>query len=77
MATRRSRSDDEWQPRPRRRRGVFALAALAVLVAAAWFAPAVIVLTDLRDRPLEAIFAGIDGRVTSRAAAWRWWGTIE
>ena len=48
-----------------------------MLAAAAWFAPAVIVLTDLRDRPLEAIFAGIDGRVTSRAAAWRWWGTIE
>ena len=77
MATRRSRSDDEWQPRPRRRRGVFSLVALALLGAAAWFAPALIVLTDLRDRPLEAIFAGIDGRVTSRAAEWRWWGTIE
>jgi hypothetical protein len=48
-----------------------------VLGAAVWFAPAVIVLTDLRDRPLEAIFAGIDGRVTSRAAEWQWWGTIE
>ena len=50
---------------------------LALLGAAAWFAPALIVLTDLRDRPLEAIFAGIDGRVTSRAAQWQWWGTIE
>ena len=77
MATRRSRSDDEWQPRPRRRRRVFSLAALALLGAAVWFAPALIVLTDLRDRPLEAIFAGIDGRVTSRAAQWQWWGTIE
>ena len=77
MATRRSRSDNEWQPRPRRRRGVFSLAALALLGAAAWFAPALIVLTDLRDRPLEAIFSGIDGRVTSRAAQWQWWGTIE
>ena len=48
-----------------------------MLAAAAWFAPAVIVLTDLRDRPLAAIFAGIDGRVTSRAAQWQWWGTIE
>ncbi len=48
-----------------------------MLVAAAWFAPAVIVLTDLRDRPLEAIFAGIDGRITSRAAQWQWWGIIE
>jgi hypothetical protein len=34
------------------------LAALALLGAAVWFAPALIVLTDLRDRPLEAIFAG-------------------
>jgi len=42
-----------------------------------WFAPAVIVLTDLRDRPLEGVFAGIDGRVTSRAAVWRWWNGIE
>jgi hypothetical protein len=77
MARRQARSDDEWQPRPRRRRAVFSLAALALLGAAAWFAPALIVLTDLRDRPLEAIFAGIDGRVTSRAAEWQWWGTIE
>ncbi len=84
MAKRRSRSDDEWeqhdawQPQPRRRRrAIFWLAALAALGAAAWFAPAVIVLTDLRDRPLEAIFAGIDGRVTSRAAEWQWWGTLE
>ena len=84
MARRRSRSDDEWephdawQPRPRRRRrAVFSLVALGVLGAAAWFAPALIVLTDLRDRPLQSIFAGIDGRVTSRAAEWQWWGTIE
>jgi translocation and assembly module TamB len=83
MARRRSRSDDdwepqeEWQPRPRRRRAVFSLAALAVLGALVWLAPAVVVLTDLRDRPLEAIFSGIDGRVTSRAATWQWLGTIE
>ena len=79
MARRHARSDDEWQPQPqpRRRRRVFSLAALAVLAAAAWFAPAVVVLTDLRDRPLAAIFDGIDGRVTSRAAQWQWWGTIE
>jgi hypothetical protein len=77
MARRQARSDDEWQPRPRRRRAVFSLAVLAMLGAAAWFAPALIVLTDLRDRPLEAIFSGIDGRVTSRAAQWQWWGTIE
>lgn len=77
MARRHTRLEDEWQPRPRRRRAVFASAALAVLGAAVWYAPAVIVLTDLRDRPLEAVFAGIDGRVTSGAAQWRWWGTIE
>ena len=36
-----------------------------------------IVLTDLRDRPLEAAFAGIDGRVTSGGATWNWLGGIE
>jgi hypothetical protein len=56
---------------------VFALAALAVLAAAAWLAPAVLVHTSLRDRPLEAALAGIDGRVSSRAAHWRWLGGIE
>ncbi|MFM7291393.1 MAG: hypothetical protein ACKO6B_09185, partial [Planctomycetia bacterium] len=77
MARRQARSDDEWQPRPRRRRAVFSLAALAVLGALVWLAPAVVVHTSLRDRPLEAVFAGIDGRVTSRAATWQWWGGIE
>jgi len=50
---------------------------VAGLAALAWFAPAVIALSSLRDRPLAALFAGIDGRITSRAAAWRWWGGIE
>lgn len=54
-----------------------ALAMLAAVVAGVWFAPAAVVLTDLRDLPLDRIFAGIDGRITSRAAAWRWWGGIE
>jgi len=40
-------------------------------------APAVLVQTSLRDRPLEAAFAGIDGRVTSRAARWTWLSGIE
>ena len=75
MATRQSRSGDAG--RPRRRWGFFSLGVLALLGVALWYAPAVLVLTDLRDRPLEAIFAGIDGRVTSRAAAWRWWDPIE
>ena len=77
MATRRSRSDDEWQPRPRRRRRLFPLVVLALLGSLVWFAPALIVLTDLRDMPLERIFTGIDGRITSRAAVWPWWGAIE
>ncbi|MFM1902917.1 MAG: hypothetical protein RLZZ440_817 [Planctomycetota bacterium] len=63
--------------RPRRRFGVFSLAALAVLGAAAWLAPAVAVHTSLRDRPLEAVFAGIEGRVASAAATWNWLSGIE
>jgi len=74
MARRRTR---EQAVRPRRRVGVFSLAALVVLAAAAWLAPAVLVHTSLRDRPLEAALAGIDGSVTSRAAHWRWLGGIE
>jgi hypothetical protein len=74
MARRRTR---EQTVRPRRRLGVFALAALAVLAALAWLAPTVLVHTSLRDRPLEAALAGIDGRITSRAARWRWLGGIE
>ena len=50
---------------------------LALLGSLVWFAPALIVLTDLRDMPLERIFTGIDGRITSRAAVWPWWGAIE
>jgi translocation and assembly module TamB len=50
---------------------------LVAVAAGIWFAPAAIVLTDLRDLPLERIFAGLDGRITSREAAWRWWGGIE
>jgi len=53
------------------------LAALAVLAACVWMAPTVLVLTELRDRPLQAAFAGIDGRISSRAASWRWLGGLE
>jgi len=56
---------------------VFSLAALAVLGGAVWMAPTVVVLTSLRDRPLEAIFAGIDGSISSGAARWEWIGGIE
>jgi len=52
-------------------------AVVAALAGSAWVAPGVIALSSLRDRPLAALFAGIDGRITSRAAAWRWWGGIE
>jgi hypothetical protein len=63
--------------RPRRRWGVFSLASLAVLVAGAWFAPVVLVHTQLRDRPLEDAFAGIDGSISSGGATWNWLGPIE
>ena len=58
--------------RPPRRWAVFSLAALAVLGAAAWLAPTVLVLTSLRDRPLQALLAGTAGSVESRAANWTW-----
>lgn len=87
MAKRRRREyedayddDEDVAPRrkkPRRRVGVFSLAALAVLVAAAWFAPVVLVHTHLRDRPLEDAFAGIDGSIASGSATWSWLGPIE
>jgi hypothetical protein len=62
---------------PRRRWGVFSLAALAVLAAAAWLTPAVLVHTSLRDKPLVAALAGIDGSIASRAARWSWLGPSE
>jgi hypothetical protein len=87
MAKRRRREyeddydDDDVAPRlkkkPRRRWGVFSLAALAVLIAGAWFAPIVLVHTQLRDRPLEDAFAGIDGSIASGGATWNWLGPIE
>jgi translocation and assembly module TamB len=62
----------------RPRRGVvFSLAALAVLLGGVWLLPGVLVLTDLRDRPLQAAFAGIAGTATSRSATWNWLGGIE
>jgi len=76
MVTRYSRSL-RGAGRPRRRWAVFSLAALAVCGGVAWIAPTVLVLTHLRDRPLEAAFRGIDGRVASRAATWTWLGGIE
>jgi hypothetical protein len=50
---------------------------LAALLVVGWFLPQVIVLTDLRDRPLQMALAGIDGRVTSRSATWTWLRGIE
>jgi len=74
MASRHSRHAGGARPR---RRPLAWLAAIGLLVAAVWFAPSAVVLTPLRDRPLEAAFAGIDGSIASRAAAWRWWGGID
>lgn len=74
MKARSSRYSAGGRPR---RGAVFSLAALAVLLACGWMLPSVLVLTDLRDRPLQAAFAGIAGSVTSRAATWNWLGGIE
>ena len=52
--------------------GVFSLAALTILLAAGWMAPAVLVHTSLRDRPLEEALAHIDGTIQSRSARWTW-----
>ena len=75
MARRHSRQGG--QSRPRRRVAVFSLAALAVLAAAFWMAPAVLVHTSLRDRPLATALAGIDGGITSGSARWGWLSGIE
>lgn len=74
MSRRQARYGAERRPR---RFAVFSLAALAVLGAAVWLAPAVAVLTGLRDRPLEAALAGIDGSVSSGSARWTWLGPVE
>jgi translocation and assembly module TamB len=74
MAKRKPRPGPE---RPRRRVGVFSLAILAVLGAAGWMAPAVLVHTSLRDRPLAAALAGIDGTISSRGARWSWLSGVE
>jgi hypothetical protein len=87
MAKRRRREDDDeydddddvapTRQKPQRPWGVFSLAALAVLAAGIWMAPAVLVQTQLRDRPLESGFAGIDGSIASGSATWSWLGPIE
>jgi hypothetical protein len=51
------------------------MAAMAAAIVAV--APAVLVHTPLRDRPLALAFAGIDGSITSTAASWRWIGGVE
>ncbi len=67
----------DWQRPKSGRRRILWLVFLLVVAAVAWFAPDAAVLTPLRDRPLEAIFAGINGSIGSRAAAWRGLGSIE
>lgn len=74
MATRYLRSARGGHPRRRRLRS---LLLFAVAVAAVWYLPAAVVLTPLRDLPLERVFAGIDGRVSSGGASCNWLGTIE
>ena len=74
MRARSSRHGSGSRPR---RRVIFPLAALVGLAVCGWLAPRMLVLTDLRDRPLQAAFAGIAGSVTSRSATWNWLGGIE
>jgi translocation and assembly module TamB len=74
MAKRKARAGAE---RPRQRVGVFSLAILAVIGAVIWLAPAIVVHTSLRDRPLLAALAGIDGTFSSRSARWSWFSGIE
>lgn len=61
----------------RRRWRLVVLAMLAVVAACVVLAPRVLVHTGLRERPLERVFAGIDGSVASGSASWRWWGPVE
>ena len=75
MATRRTRRAE--QGRPRKSLAVFSAAALAVLLAAGWLTPAVLVHTSLRDRPLAAVLAGTEATISSRSARWSWLAGIE
>lgn len=66
--------EEDWHPRRRWGRRLLFPAALA---AAVWFAPVAAVLAPVRDWPLRAALAGIDGRIGSRSASWNWFGTVE
>jgi hypothetical protein len=76
MATRHTRAQ-EADGRPQGRRPFRWALLLLAIGAAVWFAPVAIVQTPLRDWPLAAAFAGIDGRISSRSATWNWFGTVE
>jgi len=76
MATRNTRAQ-EADGRPRGRRTLRSAVVLAAIGAAVWFAPAVVVRTPLRDWPLGMALAGIDGSISSRAATWNWFGSVE
>lgn len=68
-------AESEVQPRPRSR---FArLVVLGLFGAGLWFAPEVLVLTQLRERPLERLSRRLDGTLASAAASWSWFGPIE
>lgn len=65
----------EEQPRPRSR--FVRLMLLALAGAALWFAPNVLVLTRVRERPLERISRRLEGTLASGSASWSWFGPIE
>ncbi len=64
----------EGEERSRQRRPWRRLLTLALLVAGLWCAPQVVVLTQLRERPLQAIVSRLDATVASGSAAWSWFG---
>ena len=67
----------EPQVQPRVRRTFRRMLAFGLLVAAVACAPQVAVFTRLRERPLEAIVARLDGTVASGSASWSWLGPVE
>lgn len=75
-----ARIDDAWTgalPRPRRRWAWRFLWAVLFVAGVIGVAPTLAVATRLRDWPLDLVFTGIDGRMTSGQARWRWFGPIE
>lgn len=68
--------DEPTAPTPRRSRWWRRLFLLFLLGLACWQAPQITLLGSIRDWPLRQLCVGIDGKLSSRAADWRWFGPI-